>query len=555
MPTTPALPGRRRPQRDAEHPPLSTGGFANAARRISFCANTTCIISVIFDQTTRHNDLTPSRPAPPAAPTPASPPTRCRSPRRPHSLRRLVLRRDGLSPPRRVGRPGERPARGHVHGRRRHPLQQRMLLRLRQRRGPGRRHRQRPHGRALLRHAVLVSRRCNAPVRGSWPTSRTACSSPTPVAARTPRTPAIARRTSPGRSRTTARTSSRSRTAVRSPAPQHALTRVHCPRPFRSATRTMHQEARSSSYRRRQQQQRDRLVFEGGDDRGLPSDATENSIQPTSSRSATAPRARSPAARSNVGSTISFRATTACCTTRYIRHQKTMRSPRDLGEQRRDRTRTTARDRPPRWQQRLRIVRVAQLPRRLPAPPRTSSCSASQRRRRAVPLRRDRSAAGRHDARALSFARSTSRPASSATSTNTVFIASNGGTNTLRRHRSVRRRRQLGRQRALAPGADRASRPASSTLRRAGRGVPAVREPPRPGRRGRHTRWHRRSRRARPWREPGAAPDQHGGVAVGVRDREEARRSDREQRVLGIEVSRPAPRGSRPRAAPRRRTA
>jgi hypothetical protein len=33
-------------------------GFANAAAQDSFCVNTTCIITVIYDQTTRHNDLT-----------------------------------------------------------------------------------------------------------------------------------------------------------------------------------------------------------------------------------------------------------------------------------------------------------------------------------------------------------------------------------------------------------------------------------------------------------------------------------------------------------------
>jgi non-reducing end alpha-L-arabinofuranosidase len=37
---------------------LSAGGFANAAAQDSFCANTTCTITIIFDQTTRHNDLT-----------------------------------------------------------------------------------------------------------------------------------------------------------------------------------------------------------------------------------------------------------------------------------------------------------------------------------------------------------------------------------------------------------------------------------------------------------------------------------------------------------------
>jgi hypothetical protein len=36
---------------------LAAGGYANAAAQDSFCANTTCIITQIYDQTTRHNDL------------------------------------------------------------------------------------------------------------------------------------------------------------------------------------------------------------------------------------------------------------------------------------------------------------------------------------------------------------------------------------------------------------------------------------------------------------------------------------------------------------------
>ena len=36
---------------------LAAGGYANAAAQDSFCANTTCIITKIYDQTTRHNDL------------------------------------------------------------------------------------------------------------------------------------------------------------------------------------------------------------------------------------------------------------------------------------------------------------------------------------------------------------------------------------------------------------------------------------------------------------------------------------------------------------------
>jgi hypothetical protein len=46
---------------------LTTGGFANAAAQDSFCANTTCVILIIFDQTTRHNDL-PVEPAGTAGP-------------------------------------------------------------------------------------------------------------------------------------------------------------------------------------------------------------------------------------------------------------------------------------------------------------------------------------------------------------------------------------------------------------------------------------------------------------------------------------------------------
>jgi hypothetical protein len=37
---------------------LAAGGYANAAAQDSFCANTTCIITVIYDQSSRHNDLT-----------------------------------------------------------------------------------------------------------------------------------------------------------------------------------------------------------------------------------------------------------------------------------------------------------------------------------------------------------------------------------------------------------------------------------------------------------------------------------------------------------------
>src|SRR3954470_21187500 len=38
--------------------PLSAGGVANAAAQDSFCSGTTCLITRIYDQTSRHNDLT-----------------------------------------------------------------------------------------------------------------------------------------------------------------------------------------------------------------------------------------------------------------------------------------------------------------------------------------------------------------------------------------------------------------------------------------------------------------------------------------------------------------
>jgi hypothetical protein len=61
--------------------------------------------------------------------------------------------------------------------------------------------------------------------------------------------------------------------------------------------------------------------FEGVMTAGVPSDATENAVQ--ANIVAVGYGAPSPVASGtlNPGSTISLRATTACCTTRYIRHQ------------------------------------------------------------------------------------------------------------------------------------------------------------------------------------------------------------------------------------------
>jgi hypothetical protein len=46
---------------------LAAGGYANAAAQDSFCAGTTCVITLIYDQTVRHNDL-PIEPAGTAGP-------------------------------------------------------------------------------------------------------------------------------------------------------------------------------------------------------------------------------------------------------------------------------------------------------------------------------------------------------------------------------------------------------------------------------------------------------------------------------------------------------
>src|SRR3954447_1961641 len=91
---------------------LTAGGYANAASQDSFCVNTTCVITIIYDQTSRHNDLTP---APPGGvggqdnPAPADPPGGGGGPahpvagrraagdgRRPQRLRRLDLPGHGL---------------------------------------------------------------------------------------------------------------------------------------------------------------------------------------------------------------------------------------------------------------------------------------------------------------------------------------------------------------------------------------------------------------------------------------------------------------------------
>jgi hypothetical protein len=50
--------------------PSTAGGVANAALQDSFCANTTCLITIIYDQTARHNNLTQAPPGGFSGPAP-----------------------------------------------------------------------------------------------------------------------------------------------------------------------------------------------------------------------------------------------------------------------------------------------------------------------------------------------------------------------------------------------------------------------------------------------------------------------------------------------------
>src|SRR6266511_5413918 len=76
---------------------LAAGGYANAAAQDSFCANTTCVVTVLYDQTSRHNDLTVEGPGGAGGqdnPVPADAlPVTAGGP---HRLRPVVLRRHGL---------------------------------------------------------------------------------------------------------------------------------------------------------------------------------------------------------------------------------------------------------------------------------------------------------------------------------------------------------------------------------------------------------------------------------------------------------------------------
>ena len=115
---------------------LSAGGYANAAAQDSFCAGTSCVITVIYDQSGRGNNLTPA-PAGGYVHTPDNPANATAAPITisgnkaygVYTAPGIGYRDDTTN-----GHRDRQQPRGRVRRRRRHALQQRLLLRLRQRR-------------------------------------------------------------------------------------------------------------------------------------------------------------------------------------------------------------------------------------------------------------------------------------------------------------------------------------------------------------------------------------------------------------------------------------
>ena len=124
----------------------------------SFCAGTTCSITEFYDQSAAaqrpdHRGPRAARPGPDVGANATALPVTAGG----HKVYGVYISAGtGYRDNGDAGRRGQRPARGHVHGRQRHPRQLRLLLRLRQRRGQQRRHRQRPHGRRQPRHHLLL---------------------------------------------------------------------------------------------------------------------------------------------------------------------------------------------------------------------------------------------------------------------------------------------------------------------------------------------------------------------------------------------------------------
>ena len=132
--------------------PLSAGGFANAAAQNSFCSGTTCVITEIYDQSGHGNNLTDA----PGGGAAGGPDGLANATAAPATVGGhaaygvYIAAGDGYRDDSTRHRHRQQP-RGRVRHLRRHPLQRRLLLRLRQRRDQQQRRRRRHHGGHLLR--------------------------------------------------------------------------------------------------------------------------------------------------------------------------------------------------------------------------------------------------------------------------------------------------------------------------------------------------------------------------------------------------------------------
>ena len=170
--------------------PLSAGGVANAATQDSFCAGTTCVITEIYDQSGHGNNLTDA----PGGGAAGGPDNLANATAAPVTVGGhkaygvYVAPGTGYRDDNTSGIATGDDRRGRVRDLRRHPLQRRLLLRLRQRRDQQRRRRRRHHGGHLLRqHQGLGLRHRQRPVDHGRPGERPVLRRPTP--ATTPTTP------------------------------------------------------------------------------------------------------------------------------------------------------------------------------------------------------------------------------------------------------------------------------------------------------------------------------------------------------------------------------
>ena len=249
---------------------LAAGGDANAAPQASFCAGTTCTITKIYDQSCQ-----PQRPADLLGRVLEGPgPQRVghrgeRDGPADHDRRQPGLRDQEHAGHRLPGRQHQRadrlPARGRLHGDVLEPVQQPVLLRLRQRRDVAHRHRQRPHERDRMGQRLLVRRvhRTRA-VGGSRPGKRHVQHQYRPQQREQPRSELpVRQRLGEEQRHQQLHPQVRQRHQRR---PDHHLVRLAAERLLPDARGGRH----PARHRRRQQQRRLRRVLRGGHHQRLP---------------------------------------------------------------------------------------------------------------------------------------------------------------------------------------------------------------------------------------------------------------------------------------------